>query len=166
MIAAANVAPTFHHRQRLVAEDLRRLADPCVIFEHTALDSDGDRFYVYTVGGWLDGKKIGDFQGGCTVAGEVIIIHARNREEADYLAADGLGQTINALDREDELYMEAHAAQARLASVGPIERIDQATKPLSDMSDRFVEDVAKIRPLIGDDIILTTGKGLPPGGPQ
>lgn len=161
MISAANVAPSFHHRQRLVAEDLRRLSDPCVIFEHAGSDSDNEPFYVYTVGGWLDGQKLGDFQGGATVAGEVIVIHAKNRDDADAMAADGLGQTINALDDEERLYQEAHAAQARLASVGPIERIDQALKPTSDLSDRFIDDVNKIRPLIGDDIVLTTGKGLP-----
>lgn len=160
-IAAANVAPSFHLRRRLVAEDLRRLDEPCVVFEYRSLDSDGQPFYVYTVGGLLDGQKIGDFQGGCTVAGEVIVIHAKSRDDADAMAALGLGDTINALDEEEALYIEAHAAQARLASVGPIERIDQATKPLSDMSDRFVSDVEKIRPLVGDDVILTTGRGLP-----
>jgi hypothetical protein len=158
MIAAADVAPTFHHRERILAEDLRKLEDPCVIFEHQGSDSDGARFFVYTVGGVLDGRKLGDFQGGVTVAGEVIIIHADRRDDADAMAADGLGQTIAALDVEEERYIDAHAAQARLASVGPIERLDQATKPASDVSDRFVEDVAKIRPLAGDDIILTTGR--------
>lgn len=161
MIAASNVAPAFHHRQRLVAEDLRRLSDPCVIFEHQGVDSDGERFYVYTIGGWLDGRKLGDFQGGCTVAGEVILINAKSREDADAMASLGLGDTINALDSEEQLYQEASAAQARLASVGPIERLDQAMKPLPDMSDAFVDDVNKIRPLVGDDVLLTTGRGLP-----
>lgn len=157
-ISSSNCAPALHHRQRIVAEDLRRISDPCVIFEHEARDSDGELFFVYTIGGWLDGKKLGDFQGGCTVAGEAIFIHAKTRAEADYIASMGLGDTINALDREEDLYQEAHAAQARLASVGPIERMDQALKKPADMSDAFVDDTAKIRPLAGDDIILTTGR--------
>ncbi len=158
MIAAANVAPSFHNRQRLVAEDLRHLSDPCVIFEHEGVDDDGVRFFVYTVGGWLNGRPVGTVEGGCTVGGEVIVIHAKDRDEADTIASMGLGDTINALDSEEAMYQEAHAAQARLASVGAMERLDQSMKPLSDMSDRFVEDVQKIRPLIGDDVILTTNK--------
>lgn len=161
MIAAANVAPTFHHRQRLVAEDLRRLQEPCVVFEHEGLDSDSARFFVYTVGGYLDGQPIGGREGGATIAGEVIVIAADKREDADEMASLGLGDTISALDEEEALYIEAHAAQARLASVGALERMNQALKPPSDVSDAFVEDVAKTRPLVGDDLILTTGRGLP-----
>lgn len=160
MIAAANTAPTFHNRQRLVAEDLRRLNEPCVIFEHEGLDSDNARFFVYTVGGILDGKPIGGIEGGATIGGEVILIAADKREDADAMASLGLGDTINALDQEEALYIEAHAAQLRLSSVGALERLDQALKPPSDVSDAFVEDIAKVRPLVGDDVILTTGRGL------
>lgn len=137
------------------------MSDPCVVFEHEGLDSNGDRFFVYTVGGVLNGQPIGGRDGGATIAGEVIVIAADKREDADAMAADGLGTTINALDQEEELYIEAHAAQARLASVGALERLDQATKPASDLSDRFVSDLEKIRPLVGDDVLLTTGRGLP-----
>lgn len=157
-IAASNVAPDFAQRRRIVAEDLRRLADPVVIFEHAGVDSDAQKFFVYTVAGWLDGANIATMQGGATVAGEVIVIHADDRATADDMAAAGLGDTINALDSEEKLYQEAHAAHARLASIGAVERINQATKPAADMSDAFVEDAAKIRPLIGDDVILTTGR--------
>lgn len=153
MIAAANVAPNFLHRRNLVAEDLRRLQEPCVLYEYDALDDDGVRHYVYTVGGYLDGQRLAD---GCTVGGEVMLIHADSREEADAIAVMGLSDSINALDSEEELYQEANAALARLSSISPLERMDQALKPDSDKSDQFAEDVAKVRPLIGDDVILQT----------
>lgn len=154
MIEAAATFPAFHLRQKLVADDLRRLQEPCVLFEHAWRDSDGAKCWAYTVAGWLDGHRLAD---GCTVAGEVIIVHARDRKEADYLAGLGLQDTIDALNREEELYVEARAAQYRLASVGAADRISLATKPDADKSDAFVEDVDKIRPLIGDDIVLTVG---------
>lgn len=153
-IAAANTAPTFHHRQNLKAEDLRRLSEPCVLFEHHGTDSDGQDFYLYTVGGWLDGHRLTD---GCTVGGEVMLIHASSRGDADALAALGLGDTINALDEEESMYQEANAALARLSTVGAIERMDLAAKPDCDKSDAFERDAAAIRPLIGDDVILTVG---------
>jgi hypothetical protein len=155
MISAANVTPNFLHRRRLVAEDLRRLEDPCVIFEHKGVDSDGEPFYLYTVGGWLDGVRLPE---GATVGGEVILVHGRSKEEADQIAALGLHDTILGLDQEEDYYQEANAALARLSSISPIERINQATKPDSDKSDAFVEDVAKVRPLVGDDVILAAGK--------
>lgn len=154
MIEAAATFPAFHLRQKLVADDLRRLQEPCVLFEHAWRDSDGAKCWAYTVAGWLDGHRLAD---GCTVAGEVIIVHARDRKEADYLASLGLQDTIDALNREEELYVEARAAQYRLASVGAADRISLATKPDADKSDAFVEDVDKIRPLIGDDLVLTVG---------
>lgn len=153
-IAAANCFPAFHLRQKLVADDLKRLQDPCVLFEHAWRDSDGAKCWAYTVGGWLDGARLAD---GCTVAGEVILVHARDRREADYLASLGLQDTIDALHRETEMYAAAIAAQYRLAAVGAIERMNLATKPDSDKSDAFEADTAAIRPLIGDDIVLTVG---------
>jgi len=153
-IHASDVAPTFHHRQQLVADDLRRLVEPCVIFEHKGTDSDGVDFYIYTVAGWLDGAFLSD---GCTVKGEVIVVHASNREEADLIAGLGLEDTINALNAEETMYQEANAALARLSSIGATERIDLATRPDSDKSDAFERDQAAIRPLIGDDLILTVG---------
>lgn len=151
-LAAANIAPTFHHRQQLVTDDLMRLQQPCVIFEHHGTDSDGVDFYVYTVGGWLDGVPLQD---GCTVKGEVILIHASSRDEADMIASLGLEDTINALHGEAKAYIDAHAALARLQSVSPVERLDLATKKASDKSDAFEADSAAIRPLIGDDVMLT-----------
>jgi hypothetical protein len=155
----ADVAPSFHLRQRLVADDLMRLDEPAVIFEHHANDSDGVPFYVYTVAGVLDGQRLQD---GCTVGGEVIIIHADSRDHADAMACMGLQDTIDALHGEGEQLMDAAAALGRLGQIGPVARIEAAMKPASDMSDDFVRDTALIRPLIGDDIVLTTGTGPEP----
>lgn len=154
MISAANVAPDFSHRQRLVADDLKRLSDPCVLFEHAGRDDDGAPFYVYTVGGWLDGHRLAD---GCTVAGEVMVISARDREEADYLAGMGLQDTIESLRGEEAQYQEANAALARLASVGHAGRMEAAMKPDGEKNPEFIADADAIRPLIGDDLILSTG---------
>ena len=154
MISAAETFPAFHHRQSLVADDLRRLQEPCVLFEHAWRDSDGVKCWAYTVGGWLDGHRLTD---GCTVAGEVMVVHANSRPEADYLAALGLQDTIEALHNEESMYVEAKAAQYRLASLGKLERMELATKPDADKSEAFVEDVNKIRPLVGDDVVLTVG---------
>lgn len=153
-ISAANTVPVFHHRQQLVTDDLMRLQQPCVIFEHHGTDSDGVDFYVYTVGGWLDGAPLQD---GCTVRGEVILVNASSRDEADLMAGMGLEDTINALHGEAQAYIDAHAALARLQSVSPLERLDLATKPDSDRSEAFEADTAAIRPLIGDDVMLTVG---------
>ena len=153
-IAAANTAPNFAFRRNLVADDLRRLQEPCVIFEHLGTDSDGQDFYLYTVGGWLDGTRLAD---GCTVGGEVMVIHADNKADADAMASMGLHDTILALDGEEAQYQEASAALARLSTVGAVERIDLANRQGGDKSDAFEADTAAIRPLIGDDVILTVG---------
>lgn len=153
-LAAANVAPTFHLRQRLVASDLLRLDEPCVLFEHFGHDADGAPFYLYTVAGVLDGNRLED---GCTVGGEVILINADTRAEADAMAAMGLQDTIDALQREDDQMLDAAAALGRLGSVGHQGRMEAAMKPASDLSEAFVRDQALIRPLIGDDIVMTTG---------
>lgn len=154
MLTAADVAPSFHLRQRLVTEDLKRLDEPCVIFEHAGVDSDNVPFFVYTVGGVLNGMPLAD---GCTVGGEVIVINADSRDHADAMASLGLQDTIDALHSEDGRIADAAAALARLGSISPIARLDAATKPASDISDDFVRDSALIRPLIGDDIVLTAG---------
>lgn len=153
-LAAANVVPTFHLRRKLVADDLLRLDEPAVIFEHHGHDSDGVPFYVYTVAGVLDGERLGD---GCTIGGEVILINADTREEADAIACMGLQDTIDALGRAEDQLLDAAAALGRLGQVGHLGRMEASMKPASDMSDAFVRDQAAIRPLIGDDIVLTTG---------
>lgn len=156
-IAAANVAPSFGFRRSIHADDLKRLQDPAVIFEHEGTDSDGARFYLYTVAGWLDGQNIATHEGGATVGGDVIVIHADDRASADAMAGLGLQDTIDGLMRESDAIVDAAVALERLRSVGPIERINQATKPDSDKSDAFVEDATKARRLVGDDIVLAAG---------
>lgn len=158
MIAAENVVPEFHTRRSIVAADLLRLQEPAVIFEGQRRDPEGELMWLYTVAGWIDGRNIATMQGGATVGGDVIVIHARNREEADMLAGLGLEDTINALRADDERILDSQAALARLHSVGPIERLNQAIKPNSDKSDSFVNDVDKLRPLVGDDIVSAAGR--------
>ena len=45
--------------------------------------------------------------------------------------------------------------------MSPLERLDLATKPDSDRSEAFEADTAAIRPLIGDDVMLTVGNQSP-----
>lgn len=158
MSAHHDPLPAFHLRRSIQAEDLLRLEEPAVIFEGTHTDSDGQVAYLYTVAGWLDGQNIATIQGGATLHGEVILIHADSRAEADAIAGYGLEDTINAMKAEKARHLDALAAQARLATVGKIDRMDLALKPLAERSDRFAEDMAKIRPLIGDDIVLAAGR--------
>lgn len=159
-IAAANVAPNFLLRPSITAEELRRLQEPVALFEHEGRDSDGQRFFVYTVAGWLDGQNIATAQGGCTVGGQVIIINADSREQADFIAADGLGTTLNALDEDINHTREAERALDRLESVGEQERLNQAIRP--DKNESFVADADRIQKLRGDDVILTAGRvGVP-----
>jgi hypothetical protein len=157
MIEAANVTVDLSGRRSLTLDELQRLQEPAVIFEYEGRDSDNVPHYVYTVAGWLDGRNVATMQGGCLVGGDAIVIHADTREHADFLAGDGLATTLSALDSENERYLEAEAALARLATVGAVDRVNLATKPDADKSDAFVSDVNLIRPLIGDDIILATG---------
>lgn len=81
-------------RQDLTIEQLMILEDPCVVFEGRRTDSDGERYWVYTVGGHIDGVMVGGQEGGALVGGETIIVHARNKKEADEMAYDGLTVTI------------------------------------------------------------------------
>lgn len=159
-IAAANVAPAFHTRRSIAADDLRRLAEPALIFEGTHTDADGAIAWLYTVAGFLDGQNIATMQGGCTVGGDVIIVHARSRDEADLIAGMGFEDTINALRAEDDALIEAAAALGRLKSVNPIRRLDLATAPASSKNDEFISDVKAIERLRGDDIVLAAGGGV------
>jgi hypothetical protein len=151
MLATANLVPNFAYRRSITTDELRRVDDVCVILEHHGYDSDGADYYLFSVGGWLDGQPLLE---GAMVGGDAILVHADSEAGAKQIAADGLLTTLQALDAEDGRYKQARAARDRLASVGPLERIDQATKPAADVSDAFVADTQAIRPLIGDDIVL------------
>ena len=154
-IQAADVAPSFLLHDDIKASDLGRISDPCVILEHESVDADGVPFYCFTVGGWMDGKPLGNARGGCTVGGDVIVISGLAREEAKFTASMGLQDTIEGLRGEAERYIEAQAALARLNSVSPAVRVDKAIADPADRSDEFERDTALIRPLRGDDIILS-----------
>lgn len=153
-IAAANVAPDFTFRRRITADDLKRLVDPAVIFEYSGIDADNVPFFVYTVAGWLDGENIATINGGATVGGDVIVISADTREQADMMAGMGLDDSINALFGEEEATLDALAARARLESVNPLERLDLSMN--AKEYPKFVEDSNKMRTLVGDDIVLAT----------
>lgn len=155
MIAADNIAPAFHARRSITAQELQRLQEPAVICEGERRDSDGEPYYIYTVAGWLDGVNIATIQGGCTVGGDVIVIHARSRADADLMAGLGLQDTIDALSREDDKIADAMAAQARLASVNAVRRLELAAA--ANKNRDFVADTEAIRPLRGDDIVLAAG---------
>lgn len=155
MYEAANTAPTFFTRRSISADELRRLDAPALIFEGTHTDADGAVAYLYTVAGWLDGKNIATMQGGCTVGGDVILIHARNRDEADLMAGLGLQDTIDALNAEEDRYLDALAAQARLAAINPLRRTELSMVPDAQKNSDFVSDTEKLRPLVGDDIVLS-----------
>jgi hypothetical protein len=160
MYSAANIVPDFTFRRSIELADLKRIVEPAVIFEGVHTDTDGVDAYIYTVAGWLDGKNIATMEGGCTVGGDTMVIHADDRETADYLAGLGLLETIDASNAADEQYIEGQAALARLAAVGPMRRIELATAPAADTSDEFVRDTASIQALIGDG--MKTDSGPPP----
>lgn len=133
-----------------------RLQEPAVIFEAEHVDNDGARVYIYTVAGWLDGENVASIQGGCTVGGDVILVDAESRVEADAKACLGLEDTINALHNERKRELAAQEALSRLEAAGAARRVEVAAKPDADKSTEFEADMAAIRPLVGDDIILTT----------
>lgn len=153
MIAAANVAPNFLLYPKITADDLKRLSEPVVFPEYHGFDADGESFYAFTVGGWLDGRQIAR----ATVGGDVIILHADSQTAANYMAVLGLEATIEELLDEDRKHLDALAAQARLKTVGALERLDLAIKPDAEKSPAFERDMAKVRTLVGDDLILSQG---------
>ncbi|APW37151.1 hypothetical protein RD110_08030 [Rhodoferax koreense] len=157
-ISAANVAPHFATRRSITAAQLAKLQEPAVIFEGTRRDDDGEVMFLYTVAGWLDGQNIFTMQGGATVGGDVIVIHAPDRESADLMAGMGLQDTINALNSEDDQIVDAMAAQARIAALLPIERLNLAAKPDAEKNPEFEADAAKLRILAGDDIVMAAGR--------
>lgn len=152
-IAAANVKPDLILNPRIEADDLKRLEQPLVYPEYHGFDGDGVEFYVFTIGGWLDGRHVER----CTVGGDGIIVNADSQVNANYMAILGLEDTINFLNTEENIRLDALAAQARLKTVGAIDRLTLAAKPDSEKSDQFEQDIAKLTVLRGDDIILASG---------
>lgn len=150
--------PQLHLRRSLTLEELARLDEPAVIREYAGIDSDGVKFFAYTVAGWLDGENVATWRGGCTVGGTAIVVTARNQGEADYIAGSGLQDTIDALKQEQAKRLESLAALARLEALGAKGVMQQAIKSDADKSDAFIEDMAAIRPLRGTDIALAAGR--------
>lgn len=81
-------------REDIGVETLPKIEDPAVVFEVCRKDSDGVKYWVYTVGGRLDGRVIGSEAGGALIGGQCIVVHGKNRPEADALAYEGLIDTI------------------------------------------------------------------------
>lgn len=80
--------------------DLINLSDVGVICEAERKDSDGERFFVYTVAGKLNGQTVAAVDHinkvvhGALIEGDAIIVHGRDRKEADWVALNGLVDTI------------------------------------------------------------------------
>lgn len=87
-------------REDIDTEKLPEIDDACVVFEACRKDTDGVKYWIYTVGGRLDGRVIGSEQGGALIGGQCIVVHGKNRPEADALAYEGLSDTIAVIRRE------------------------------------------------------------------
>jgi hypothetical protein len=91
---------TFAHRPEVELEDVERITDVAVICEGQYLSADGVPVWIYTVAGELDGNRIEMLDHinktilGATIGGDVMIIEAKDRKEADWLAINGLQDTF------------------------------------------------------------------------
>lgn len=109
-MATGRKIPTFAYEAHpdISLDDLRRLEDAVPIYEGFGQDTDGHQFFYYTVGGWLDGQNVAVADRlrkqalGATVEGDLIIVHAKTRKEADAMAADGILYTQHELQSEFE----------------------------------------------------------------
>jgi hypothetical protein len=117
MFPASQITPDFGSRRALSLNELAQLDDPAVIFEHFHVDTDGAHAYVYTVAGWIDGQNVARVDGlsaeGCTVGGDVIVIHADDRQQADQIATQGLQDTIDAARGGERSAIATHAERLR-----------------------------------------------------
>lgn len=90
-------------------EDLCHLEDIVLICETSGHDDDGEYFYVYTVDGILNDSRIAVRDEirkqvyGATVGGDVMIVHSKDRKEADAIAQEALDDTIAMLKAELEV---------------------------------------------------------------
>lgn len=81
-------------------KDLPRVQDLKVICEGQQIDADGAIFYIYTIGGTLDGNPIETADHvrrevyGATVGGDAIFVHGKSRAECDDIAQNGVLDTI------------------------------------------------------------------------
>lgn len=156
--------PDFTFRRHINADDLLRLDEPAVIREYSGVDSDGVRFFAFSVAGWLDGSNVANIHGGALVGGQVMLINADSQDEADEIAGLGLQSTIEDLRREQDKHLEAQVALARLEAIGPVRRLELGIAKSADKSDAFERDMAAIATLRGTDIALSAGKVEAPTG--
>jgi hypothetical protein len=83
----------------ITIDQFRRLEDAVAIFECDGQDTDGHWFFCYTVGGQVDGEEVAVANHatkqamGALVEGDLIVVHAKRREEADEMAMDGIFHT-------------------------------------------------------------------------
>ncbi len=141
------IRPDFSSRNDISIEDLARVDEPAVIREFTGFDSDGVRFFVFSVAGWLDGTNVATAEGGCKVGGEMIVITATTQNDADEMASLGLQDTIDAIRAEKAREGAALEALARLETVGLAERLRLAIKAPTERNDAFEADTASMRTL-------------------
>jgi len=110
-MAAARKIPNFAYEVHpdITMEELCRLEDIVLICETTGRDEDGVYFYVYTVDGILDDRRIAVQDHirkevyGATVGGDCMVVHAKDRKEADAIVQEALDDTIKMLKVELEV---------------------------------------------------------------
>lgn len=92
----------------LSLDDLISLTDVAVVCEAERKDADGERFFVYTVAGRLNGQPcvamdhMRKVVHGCLVEGDAIVVHGKTKAEADWIAMNGLLDTIAMLAAKKE----------------------------------------------------------------
>lgn len=90
----------------LSLEQLIQMTDVEVICEAERKDTEGVPLWIYTVSGRLNGvlmvavDHIRKCVHGCLVEGDAIIVHGKDRAEADWIAQNGLEDTIAMLRQE------------------------------------------------------------------
>jgi hypothetical protein len=141
------IRPDFSDRNDISIEDLIRVDEPALIREFAGLDSDGVRFFVFSVGGWLDGENVATREGGCTVGGDMIVITADTQAAADEMASLGLQDTIDAIRAEKVIEASALDALARMETVGLAERLRLAMRAPTQRNEAFEADSALVRTL-------------------
>lgn len=104
-------------REDLSVETLPRLEDPCVVLEAVRKDTDGVKYWIFTVGGLLDGRIIGGQEGGALIGGQCIVVHGRNKPEANALAYEGLMDTIGMVRMEQEERIRRGVDNAKNAGI-------------------------------------------------
>lgn len=149
-----NLLLNFDYCLCIVVEDLCYLDDLCVLFEYKGMDFDGVEFYVYMVGGVLNGICLFD---GVMVGGEVMIVYVDSCEEVDVIVLFGFMDIISVFDEENVFYFDVQVVLVRLQSVSVKEWFDQVLKLDVEKFSVFIVDIEKVRLFVGDDVLLIVG---------